>query len=165
MRREASLVQLPSEIIHISLQQPSPPVPAALSGTSIKAKVLNALMTVLKGRSTASCGSAPGCQDTPPDTAGVFIPLETFQASIQRSEPAASLQNQAHTLSGHTDHVGLVRRGLAAYSGLGISLQMLRSGLANVPLSRVPLSCKCLEGYTAVGQVWFRCQEVISVQI
>ena len=45
MRREDSLVQLPSEIIHISLQQPSPPVPAALSGTSIKAKVLNALAT------------------------------------------------------------------------------------------------------------------------
>jgi hypothetical protein len=86
-------------------------------GTSIKAKVLNALATVLKGRSTASCGSAQGCQDTPPDTAGVFIPLETFQASIQRSEPAASLQNQAHTLSGHTDHVGLVRLGHAAYSG------------------------------------------------
>ena len=60
MRREDSLVQLPSEIIHISLQQPSPPVPAALSGTSIKAKVLNALATVLKGRSTASCGSAQG---------------------------------------------------------------------------------------------------------
>jgi hypothetical protein len=127
--------------------------------------VLNALVTVLKGRSTASCGSAPGCQDTPPDTAGVFIPLETFQASIQRSEPAASLQNQAHTLSGHTDHVGLVRRGHAAYSGLGISLQMFRSGLASVPLSRVSLSCKCLEGYTAIGQVWFRYQEVISVQI
>ena len=50
MCREDSLVQLPSEIIHISLQQPSPPVPAALSGTSIKAKVLNALATVLNER-------------------------------------------------------------------------------------------------------------------
>jgi len=66
MRREDSLAQLPSKIIHISLQQPSPPVPAALSGTSIKAKVLNALMTVLKCRSTASCSSAQGCQDTLP---------------------------------------------------------------------------------------------------
>jgi hypothetical protein len=56
MRHEASLVQLPSEIIHNSLEQPSPLVPAALSGTSIKAKVLNALAIVLKGRSTASCG-------------------------------------------------------------------------------------------------------------
>jgi hypothetical protein len=151
MRHEDSLAQLPSEIIHISLQQPSPPVPAALSGTSIKAKVLNALATVLKGQSTASCGSAQGCQDTPPDTAGVFIPLETLQASIQRSEPAASLQNQAHTLSGHTDHVGLVRLGHAAYSGLGISLQIFLSGLASAPLARISLSCKSLEGYTAVG--------------
>jgi hypothetical protein len=41
MRREDSLAQLPSEIIHISLQQPSSPAPAAPSGTSIKAKVLN----------------------------------------------------------------------------------------------------------------------------
>jgi hypothetical protein len=89
----------------------------------------------------------------------------SFTVTFYRSEPAASLQHQAHTLSGHTDHVGLVRRGHAAYSDLGISLQMFRSGLASVPLSHVSSSCKCLEGYTAVGQVWFRYQEVISVQI
>ena len=92
MRREDSLAQLPSEIIQISLQQSSSPAPAAPSGTAIKAKVLNALATVLKGRSTTSCGSEQWCQEAPPDTASTFIPLAMFQASLQRSVPAASVQ-------------------------------------------------------------------------
>jgi len=100
MRREDSLAQLPSEIIHISLQQPSSPTPAAPSGTSIKAKVLNALATVLKGRNTASCSSAQGCQEVSPNTASTFIPLAMFQASLQRSGPAATVQTSAPSSCG-----------------------------------------------------------------
>ena len=50
MRRENLLAQLPSEIIHISLQPPSTPVPTASSSASIKTKLLKALSTMLRGR-------------------------------------------------------------------------------------------------------------------
>jgi hypothetical protein len=61
-------------------------------------------------------------------------------------------ENHADILSGHTDHVELMRRGHAAYSGLGINLQTFPTRLASPPLSWVSLLCKSLEGHAAVGQ-------------
>ena len=70
MRRENLLAQLPSEIIHISLQQSSTPAPTAHSSTSIKTKLLKALSTMLKGQgAAASCGGSQGCREATPDTA------------------------------------------------------------------------------------------------
>src|SRR5215470_15226662 len=95
MRRENPLAQLPSEIIHISLQQPSRPASTAPSSASIKTKLLKALSTMLKGRgAAASCGSGQECQEVPPDPASIFIPLEMFQASITSRGSAASAQTQ-----------------------------------------------------------------------